>query len=93
MTAAFGIAYDWLYDALTDDQKSTIRSTMIQYGLSQGIHAYENANSGDYSGWWANNITGNWNCVCNSGLTLGIQCVSLRQKSLYVVKLAANIEK
>jgi len=22
-------------------------------------------------GWWANNVTGNWNCVCNGGLTLG----------------------
>lgn len=71
MTAAFGIAYDWMYDALTDDQKSTIRQNMITYGLSQGLHAYQNADSGDYSGWWANKITGNWNCVCNNGLTMG----------------------
>lgn len=71
MTAAFAIAYDWLYDILTPDQKSTIMNNMITYGLSQGIHAYQNADSGDYSGWWANKITGNWNCVCNGGMTLG----------------------
>ena len=71
MTAAFGIAYDWMYDALTDDQKSTIRQNMITYGLSQGLHAYQNADSGDYSGWWANKITGNWNCVNTNGLTAG----------------------
>jgi hypothetical protein len=71
MTAAFAIAYDWLYDALTSDQKSSIMSNMITYGLSQGIHAYQNSVSGDFSGWWANKITGNWNCVCNSGMTLG----------------------
>ena len=71
MTAAFAIAYDWLYDVLSSDQKSFIMQSMITYGLSQGLHAYQNANSGDYSGWWANNITGNWNCVCNSGMTLG----------------------
>lgn len=71
MTAAFAIAYDWLNDALTSDQKSSIMSSMITYGLSQGIHEYANSDSGDFSGWWANNITGNWNCVCNSGMTLG----------------------
>lgn len=71
MTAAFGIAYDWLYDALTSDQKSFIMTNMITYGLSQGIHAYQNSVSGDFSGWWANNITGNWNCVCNNGVTMG----------------------
>ncbi|EKM61305.1 uncharacterized protein PHACADRAFT_247830 [Phanerochaete carnosa HHB-10118-sp] len=71
MTAAFGIAYDWLYDVLTADQKSTILQNMLTYGLSQGVHAYQNVISGDFSGWWANNITGNWNCVCNNGMTMG----------------------
>ncbi|KAI0689871.1 chondroitin AC/alginate lyase [Cytidiella melzeri] len=72
MTAAFAIAYDWMYDALTSDQKTTLRQNMIDYGLSQGAHAYANSVSGDFSGWWAAPTTqGNWNCVCNSGMTLG----------------------
>lgn len=69
-TAAFAIAYDWLYDMWTDDQKSMIRSSMIKYGLQQGIIAINNSDN-QFHGWWTNNTQGNWNCVCNSGLTMG----------------------
>lgn len=69
LTAAFAIAYDWLHDIWTDDQRSAIKFTMIEYGLSFGQMAY-GANSGAI-GWWTNNTQGNWNCVCNSGLTMG----------------------
>lgn len=65
-TAAFAIAYDWMNDAWTDDQKGQIRANMITYGLNQGLNQY---NSG--SGWWTKDVQGNWNCVCNGGLTLG----------------------
>jgi hypothetical protein len=69
MTAAFAIAYDWMYDAWTADQKASIMFTMIEYGLSLGVNAF--ANPSGASGWWTSNITGNWNCVCNSGMTMG----------------------
>ena len=68
--AAYGYAYDWLYDVLTDDQKSQIRWTMIEYGLNLGLIAFNNSDN-RYTGWWATNIYGNWNCVCNGGLTVG----------------------
>lgn len=45
-----------------------IRSTLIQYGLGPGVQAF--TNSSVFTGWWANNIEGNWNCVCNNGLTM-----------------------
>lgn len=67
LTAAFGIAYDWLYSLWSDEQKSQIRFTMIKYGLQPGLDAVNNP----ATGWWRTNTTGNWNCVCNSGLTLG----------------------
>ena len=67
MTAAFGIAYDWLYPLWSDEQKSQMRYTMILYGLQPGVNAFTNLDNG----WWTVNVTGNWNCVCNSGLTLG----------------------
>ncbi|KAJ6509377.1 chondroitin AC/alginate lyase [Mycena vitilis] len=67
-SAAFGIAYDWLYDTWTADQKSEIISTLITYGLEPGVQAY--TNSSIFTGWWRTNTTGNWNCVCNSGLTM-----------------------
>jgi hypothetical protein len=67
MTAAFAIAYDWLNDMWTDDQKSQIMFTMIKYGLSFGKTAFTDL----AIGWWSSNVTGNWNCVCNDGLTMG----------------------
>ncbi|CAK5267623.1 unnamed protein product [Mycena citricolor] len=67
LSAAFGIAYDWLYDMWTDDQKSKIRTSLIQYGLEPGVQGY--TNSSVYTGWW-NAVDGNWNCVCNNGLTM-----------------------
>lgn len=52
----------------TDDQKEMIRFTLNKYGLDYGINAYTvNTN---YIGWWNTNTTGNWNCVCNNGLTM-----------------------
>ncbi|KAF8898918.1 chondroitin AC/alginate lyase [Infundibulicybe gibba] len=65
LSAAFGIAYDWLYDIWTAEQKTSIRSSLTTYGLSQGVDAYTSS-----KGWWRTNTTGNWNCVCNGGLTL-----------------------
>ncbi|KAF7298857.1 hypothetical protein MIND_00833500 [Mycena indigotica] len=71
LSAAFGIAYDWLYDMWSADQKTTIRDALIKYGLQPGVTQVTTP-----AGWWrstdpSNTINGNWNCVCNSGLTLG----------------------
>jgi hypothetical protein len=69
-TAAFGIAYDWMHDAWTSDQQAAIRGAMITYGLNQAIAAWTDPSN--FNGWWKSvGIYGNWNCVCNGGLTLG----------------------
>jgi len=68
-TAAFAIAYDWLYDIWTSDQKSMILNSIITYGLNNGVSAFDDPNV--YTGWWKTATYGNWNCVCNGGLTLG----------------------
>jgi len=67
-SAAFGIAYDWLYDFWTDDQKAQIRFTLNLYGLGPGVSVFQ----GDPAavGWWSKGVWGNWNCVCNGGLTM-----------------------
>ncbi|KAG6381034.1 chondroitin AC/alginate lyase [Boletus reticuloceps] len=71
LTAAYAIAYDWLYNQWAPDQLAKIRFTMIEYGLSNGAIAYNDANDPLFFGWWRNNTEGNWNCVCNNGLTMG----------------------
>lgn len=51
----------------TDEQKEQIRFTLNLYGLSPGVAALTTGTNG----WWSNSdIKGNWNCVCNGGLTL-----------------------
>ncbi|EJD45784.1 hypothetical protein AURDEDRAFT_114063 [Auricularia subglabra TFB-10046 SS5] len=64
MTAAFAIAYDWLYDAWSPTQREGLMWSIINTGLTFGIPEGPN--------WWKQSkITGNWNCVCNGGLTMG----------------------
>lgn len=70
MTTAFAIGYDWLHDAWTPKQRKAIRWSIISLGLKPGKAAY----GGDMAtGWWTtdSNGSGNWNCVCNSGMLLG----------------------
>ncbi|KAJ7286306.1 chondroitin AC/alginate lyase [Mycena rebaudengoi] len=67
LTAGFAIAYDWLYDIWSEEQKGLIRDTIVKYGLTFGIQQFTTP-----AGWWRNAGTnGNWNCVCNSGMTMG----------------------
>jgi hypothetical protein len=39
------------------------------YGLQPGVSVFEGDAAG--VGWWARAVYGNWNCVCNGGLTMG----------------------
>ncbi|KAF8745167.1 Heparinase II III family protein, partial [Rhizoctonia solani] len=71
LTNAFGIGYDWMYDAWTADQRNAIMWTIINVGLSAGVASYNDPTSHGNFGWWQNGINGNWNCVCNGGLTVG----------------------
>ena len=42
---------------------------MVTYGLDFGAAAY--VETSGLTGWWRTSTRGNWNCVCNSGLTMG----------------------
>jgi len=62
MCHAFAIGYDWLFQDLSEDQRSIIREALIDKGIGPYIKGSE---SGD--GKWVKNIT-NWNFVCNGGV-------------------------
>ncbi len=64
MTHALGIGYDWLYDAMTGEQRDTVRKAIVNLGLMPGKKVY------DGGGWWAK-CNHNWNQVCNGGLGIG----------------------
>ncbi|EEB91826.1 hypothetical protein MPER_09752 [Moniliophthora perniciosa FA553] len=56
LSAAFGIRYDWLYDALSDDQKGQMRDALVKYGLGPGAATYTDAVV--KLAWWRNGIRG-----------------------------------
>jgi len=60
MTAAVAIGYDWCYERLTSNDRTTIAAAIVQLGLQPGS---KNA------GWVKSD--NNWNQVCHGGLTLG----------------------
>lgn len=61
MAFAFAIAYDWLYDAWSAEQRDTIRAAIIKHGIEPGLLDYERNTK-----WTRTTI--NWNQVCNGGL-------------------------
>jgi hypothetical protein len=75
MTAAMAIGYDWLYQRLTPQERSTIRTAIVEKGLKQGLHGYE-------TGAWWTKASHNWANVCAGGLTLGALAVADEEPDL-----------
>jgi hypothetical protein len=75
MTHALAIAYDWLYDTWTVEQRAVIRRAMVQLGLKPGLAAYRGG------GWWPK-ATHNWNQVCNGGMAVGALAIADEEPQL-----------
>ena len=58
---ALAVGYDWMYDILTDEQKSLIVSRIKEYGLAH--------RNDDRCKWWHSDPM-NWNQVCNGAIIL-----------------------
>ncbi|GAA6057364.1 hypothetical protein JCM3770_005727 [Rhodotorula araucariae] len=71
-TEAFALAYDWMYDAWTPQQREAIAWSIINLGLRYGLTAYTDASASYH--WWTT-AQGNWNCVCNKGMAMGALAV------------------
>ncbi len=55
------IAFDWLYDVWSEEQRQRMAETVVKYGFQTGLDRYEGR-----IGIWSDT---NWNGVCNGGLT------------------------
>lgn len=64
MTHAFAIAYDWLYDVWSVEQRETLKAAMITKGLKPAQTIYSPPRG------WAR-ARHNWNQVCNGGIGMG----------------------
>ncbi|KAF2998698.1 hypothetical protein E8E14_004610 [Neopestalotiopsis sp. 37M] len=60
---AFSIAYDWLYEAWTIEQRKAIMWSIISLGLVKALEAYDDDA-------WFLHVESNWNCVTNGGVII-----------------------
>jgi hypothetical protein len=72
MTNAMAIGYDWCFDRLTLEQRTIIRTTIVEKGLKPGLSAFDGKNKGFQ---WQKS-SNNWNQVCCGGLTVGALAVA-----------------
>lgn len=69
MSSAFAIGYDWLYGALTPDQRSGYLAALRNKAFIPAMGQFE------AGAFWVNSQS-NWNIVCNSGLALAAIAVA-----------------
>lgn len=85
ITHAMAIGYDWLYEALSPDDRLLVRTAIFQKGLDPSISIYERQLSFTVNRYY-------WNPVCNGGLTLGALAVAEEdmQKCEAIVRFAVD---
>lgn len=75
MAVGFALAYDWLYDTWTEDQRAVIRQAIVRHALQPALSAYED------EAWWTT-TSNNWNQVCGGGLILAALAVADEEPDL-----------
>jgi hypothetical protein len=85
ITHAMAIGYDWLYGALSPDDRQMVRDAIFEKGLDPAIPIYERQIN-----WTTNHFY--WNPVCNGGITLGALAVAEddMQKCEAIVRFAVD---
>jgi hypothetical protein len=63
---AYSIAYDWLYDVWTPEQRKAIKNAIVEKGLKPGRKFYDHTIPKGWLDW--SKVTHNWNQICNGSL-------------------------
>jgi hypothetical protein len=69
MTYAFAIGYDWLFNALSVEERTWIREAILSKGLDQALPIYQK------QAWWTRDRF-HGNVVCNSAMTIGALAIA-----------------
>lgn len=75
MTFAVAVAYDWLYDQWSAEQRQQLRQAIVELGLKQGLPIYREQR------WWSR-ARHNWNQVCNGGMGIGALAIAEDEPAL-----------
>ena len=65
MATGVAIGYDWLWEAMTNEERETIAKGAQEMGLGSAQLAYYGA--ADFGNWWTNTNT-NWGVIVNGGI-------------------------
>lgn len=74
MTHAVAIGYDWWHAEWSAEQRATLETAIVEYGLEPGLAVYGGAPTAHKWPTWTNN----WNIVCNGGMITGALAVADR---------------
>lgn len=85
MTHAFAIGYDWLYPALSPEDRVWMRRAIVEKGLDQALPVYERQTA-----WSVSRFSSN--LVCNGGIGLGALAVADEEPDKSRVMLHYGIE-
>ena len=75
MTNALAIGYDWLYDAMSPEDRALIKNAIVKKGLEPALAVYQKGE------WWAKSPY-NWNNVCNGGEIVGALAIADEEPAL-----------
>lgn len=82
MVVGVAITYDWLYDELTDAQRSRMRQSICDKALRPSLEPHR----------WFRDVHHNWNQVCNGGLTMAAIAVMEDEPALAAQIIQMAIE-
>ncbi len=80
MTQPVAVAYDWLYDVWTPEQRRILKQQIISKGLLEGLVYYDGLVNEKQFDWSA--IEHNWNLVCNGNMALGALAIADEERPL-----------
>jgi autotransporter-associated beta strand protein len=85
MTHGFGVGYDWFYEYWTPTRRTFILTNITTKGLTEGLKDFTN------NIFWTRFDSGNWNLVCNGGLTVGALAVGTDAETTAEQMLAKTV--
>jgi len=83
MSTALAIGYDWFFEAMTEEERTTIRQALIEKGLQPSFPEKEP--------WWVDRDN-NWNQVCHGGLVLAALVVAEQEPELAARTIVRAVE-
>jgi len=91
MCTALGLGYDWLYAYLTPTERTTIRTALVEKGLSFAAAAYAPGKPDDKRLWFVT-VHHNWNQVCNAGLLTAALALADEEPALARTVIAGAVK-